>query len=261
MQIHLLAADWGDFIGIVAVVVAVLSWVVSQFSGEAVKKGPQRERERPAPPPEEEAEINLQTEIDEFVRQQRNEREGRSAPDRERTAPDRPQRGRPARRQSGEGKRGSSRRQGQRPPPLPNATAEPTIVELVEDAPRETVAEHVAHALGTTQLDNVSRPRSQFQQASDADFHGHMERVFNRDLGNLKTASGGTGGIFETAAAASVAAGVAATPTADPNNRSASAPQTTKKAAADIAVFLASRKNARDAIILSEIINRPEHRW
>ena len=43
--------------------------------------------------------------------------------------------------------------------------------------------------------------------------------------------------------------------------QSAYAPAIVRKQASNIALFLAGRKNIRDAIILNEILNRPEARW
>lgn len=249
-----LLADWGDFVGVVVVIISILSWVISQFSGEAVKKQQRKagENRPPKPQPDAEPEITLQTEIDDFVRQARERRERQTDDANRRTKPNRPpQRGKPARRQTA-GKRPPVRTGPSVDAPLP-PVSEPEI-ELVEEAPRESIAEHVAQALGGSTFGRAEQ-RDQFQQTADAEFQGHMDRVFSKDLGTLKTSSAG---IFETAAAASVAAGMAA---ADPNRPSTAAPQTAKKAAHDIALFLANRNNIRDAVILSEILDRPEHRW
>ncbi len=88
-----------------------------------------------------------------------------------------------------------------------------------------------------------------------------MQRVFDRDVGKLKE---GPLGMFEAAGAAAAAASAAALTSATASAagaETATAPVATRKAASNIALFLAGRKNIRDAIILTEILNRPEHRW
>jgi hypothetical protein len=70
----------------------------------------------------------------------------------------------------------------------------------------------------------------------------------------------GAQGIFEAAGAAAASAVAAATPVAGADAAS-TAPTAARKAASDIAVFLAGRKNIRDAVILTEILQRPESRW
>ena len=71
---------------------------------------------------------------------------------------------------------------------------------------RETVAQHVAETLDNSKFVRRATQLSQVQRESDSEFQQHMQRVFQRELGTLKTESAG---IFEAAAA--TAAGVSAT--------------------------------------------------
>jgi hypothetical protein len=85
--------------------------------------------------------------------------------------------------------------------------------------------------------------------------------VFANDLSGLKPVPLG---MFEAAGAsareATATANAAATVSAG-GAQSAYAPAIVRKQANDIALFLAGRKNIRDAIILNEILSRPEARW
>jgi hypothetical protein len=99
------------------------------------------------------------------------------------------------------------------------------------------------------------------QEETDAEFQKHMQRVFAHDVSTLKPA---TLGVFESAGAAAraeSASAAAAEKKSAGDSQSAYAPTTARKQASDIALFLAGRKNIRDAIILNEILSRPESRW
>jgi hypothetical protein len=123
------------------------------------------------------------------------------------------------------------------------------------------VAQHVADTLDSSKFAKRATQLSQVEQSTDKEFREHMQRVFQHDLGTLKKAPTG---IFEAAGAAASAesAAVSAKATAAAAGaQSGTAPVATHKRTSDIALFLAGRKNIRDAIILSEILQRPEHRW
>jgi hypothetical protein len=143
----------------------------------------------------------------------------------------------------------------------------PVIVEAAraksepQPSARESVAQHVAETLDSSKFMKRATQLSQVQEATDADFRQHMQRVFQLDLGSLKKEPTG---IFEAAGAAAKAASaaVAAKATAAAAGaESGTAPVATQQRTSDIALFLAGRKNIRDAIILSEILQRPEQRW
>jgi hypothetical protein len=163
---------------------------------------------------------------------------------------------RPQRRvQPVQGKRVARRDETRQPPPV----RPPVVVEVVEaPAVRESVAEHVAQAMDSEKFSRRATQLSQVQKASDDEFQQHMQRVFQHGLGNLNPQPAG---IFEAAAkaaAASASADAVKTAAAAAGSQSAAAPTATKKGATDIALFLAGRRNVRDAVILSEILKRPQ---
>jgi hypothetical protein len=280
----LAAGGWNDFLRLVPFVIAFLVWVIGRFASQVPQKPPQRgvAAPRPNPPqPPKPAGDPLQTEINEFLRQAQAAREGRAAP--------KPDQARPAAAQSGDMMTPSSGRPGdvkrQRPSRRPPGAqprrdsgreetrttarplARPVVVEVARARPepkppaRESVAQHVAETLDSSKFSKRATQLSQVQESTDADFRQHMQRVFQHDLGTLpKEASG----IFEAAGAAANAATAALAAKASAaaaGAESGTAPVATYKHRSDIALFLAGRKNMRDAIILTEILQRPEHRW
>lgn len=269
MTAFLFAAGWNDFLKILPIVVVILVWVINQFSGKF--QAPQLPQKRvppmnpPAAPPRAQQGVPpgqqpLQAEIEEFLRQAQALREGRPVPPRNQ----------PARAAAGQegASAGASRRprQSQRRPQdgtgrrEPPRTAPPEPAAPVAEPPRESVAQYVAEHIDSSKFAQRASSLSNIQKETD-EFQQHMSRVFDRGIGKLDK---GPLGMFEAAgqnaAAASAAAATSAT-TAAGGAESATAPIATFKVASNIALFLAGRKNIRDAIILTEILQRPEHRW
>jgi hypothetical protein len=237
-------------------VIAILAWVINHFAGQAAKP-PQRggAPAKPAVPPKPKPAIDpLQSEIDEFLRQAQALREGKTATQRGPSSANRPAEAPLAARGDGSTRQPPPRRQPPRPPkrvprreePKPvSAPSAPLVVEVVEaHARRESVAQHVAQSIDSSKFAERATQLSQMQRESDAEFQQHMQRVFQHDVGTLQSTATEAIGAGEVAAAAPVA-------------RSSSA----NKPAADIALLLAGRKNIRDAIVLSEILQRPAQRW
>ncbi len=279
MNCSLLAVGWEELFRLLPIIVAVLVWVISHFAGQAPKKPPQRSKPATlpnAPKQAKPASESLQAEIEEFLKQAKAVREGKSAS--EKTAPSKattqlpgdapPKPLRPiefppqktARRSPPTLPKRGPRREETRP--VSRSLIPPAAPEPAQNQPvRETVAQHVAETLDNSKFARRATQLSQVQRESDSEFQQHMQRVFQRELGTLKTESAG---IFEAAAA--TAAGVSATALAKATasaagSQTATAPTVVRKGASDIALFLAGRKNMRDAIILSEIMKRPEDRW
>jgi hypothetical protein len=279
----LIAAGWPDFLRLLPFVIAFLVWVIGRFAGQLPQKPPQRGAippKRPPPQPPKKAGDPLQTEIDEFLRQAQAAREGRpaqksgqpspiAAQARETATPSsgRPgdaQRKRLPRRtlasQSEIGSRREESRSISRPPLRPVATEE-SRAKLEPLAPRESVAQHVAESLDSSKFSKRATQLGQVQESTDSEFRQHMQRVFQHELGSLKKEATG---IFEAAGAAASAASAdvsAKATAAAAGAQSGTAPVATHKRTSDIALFLAGSKNIRDAVILSEILQRPEHRW
>lgn len=254
----LAAIDFVVLVEVAIFLVAALAWLINTF---AKKVPPPPQRRRPpiddlAPAGEQQAKDPLQAEIDEFLRKAQAQREGQP----EEPAQQRPQPiGDSSRRPRSKRRSGSTirRESPQRPPPLPQAT--PVVVEVAPaDRPRESLAEQMAHRTETGVFDQRTRPLSQMQQASDNEFQQHMNKVFDHQVGSLKPTALG---MFEAAGAAAASAATDAANVVAAGAQTSTAPVTIHKGASDIALFLAGKKNIRDAIILSEILQRPEGRW
>jgi hypothetical protein len=258
MLAPLFAADWEAFVKIAVFLVVGLYYVISALAKKVQPQPPLRPRPIAGQPEAEAPHAGdpLQAEIDDFLRKAQSQREGRQEgferP--QQPVPEAPRRPRSKRRATG----GSIRRQSpQRPPQLPTAT--PVLVEVVEaDRPRESLAQQLAHRAETSVFDQRARPLSQMQQASDTEFQQHMQKVFDHQLGSLKPTALG---MFEAAGAAAATAATDAATLVAAGDQTSTAPVTIHKGASDIALFLAGKKNIRDAIILSEVLNRPESRW
>ncbi|HEY2761488.1 MAG TPA: hypothetical protein VGI75_12115 [Pirellulales bacterium] len=267
----LFAVNWEDLIRLSPFIIALLVWIINRFAGAVPPKPPVRKPMvgNPAQPPVARAMNDpLQSEIDEFLKQAKSLREGKSATSSagKRNAAKQgefavPTAGSPSQRSRqrnpflGPGKRMTRREQAR-----PVARTAPIPPPVDSTPARESVAEHVAQALDRNKFDRRDAPLTQSQQDSDKEFRQHMERVFQRDLVTLKPVAG----IFE-AAAASAAAATADTDAkavvAAAGSTTATAPNTIRQSSSDIALFLAGRKNIRDAVILSEILQRPVQRW
>jgi hypothetical protein len=274
MPSPLLAAGWAEFLRLLPFVIAFLVWVIGRVATQLPQKPPQRGGAPPRPlPPQASKKVgdSLQGEINEFLRQAQAAREGRGAkpgqaPAAQSQGSITPFSGRP----SDAGQKRVSRRPGQpdRDPRFQEKRqAQPPVIAKAsgpqsEPVPlRESLAQHVAETMDSSKFTRRATQLSQVQESTDSDFRRHMDRVFQHDLGNLKKE---TGGIFEVAGAAAHAvtdAAAAKLTAAAAGAQSGTAPVATTKRTSDIALFLAGRKNIRDAIILNEILQRPEHRW
>jgi hypothetical protein len=214
------------------------------------------------PPPQAEQKVggSLQGEINEFLRQAQAAREGRGAkpgqvPTAQSPSPINPSSGRPG---DARQKR-TARRQADRPsrPTVPPAVTQPVRLEEPRKQ-RESLAQHVADTLDSSKFARRATRLSQVQESSDSDFREHMQRIFQHGVGTLKddpasgaaketTASTKISGLQATTAAAAIA----------PVARQSS----DHKVAAGIAAMLTGKKAIRDAVILTEILQRPEQRW
>jgi hypothetical protein len=271
----LFAFDWEVLFGVVFFVISGLLWVINRFAVPAGKpKAPPQRRPaggavKPQPgAPAPRAADPLQAEIEEFLRQAQARREGKPAPQpprapvampERREPPPQPQRGneqrgRPPRRTTAnQPKRGASREET-RPVSRPVHVPLSSESHPVEPKHRSLVSDSIDGERFSERTASLSRMR----EHSDSEFQSHMSRVFDRDLGTLNT---GPLGMFEAAGATAKAAtltAAAADVASAGGNQSASAPNAIRRQTSDIALFLAGRKNIRDAIILNEILKRPE---
>ena len=223
-----LIAGFEDVIGILIFIVIGLLSVVGQIMNKA-KEGRQNAgpppRPRPQPPRPQQA-------------QQRPQQPGSLVDEIDQFV-------RQAAQRRGEGsQRPAPQRQGDRPqlvprrPVTPQPLVEAVPVELLEPMADETtsVAEHVRTHVASRNVGGLGSREleSQVDQA-DENMQEHVQGVFDHQLGQLRSMPG------ETA-----------------RESGASIPPT---AAAGMAAMLADSAGIRQAIVLSEILQRPEHRW
>jgi hypothetical protein len=255
----LFAADWETLFKVGGAIVVGLYYLISAFA-KKVEQKPQPRRMQPVNGPQKEAPKQadpLQAEIDEFLRKAQAQREGRRddfEPPKPQPSLEPPRRPRPKRRPvSSSSRRESPKRQ---PPQQP---VTPVLVEVVPpERTRESLAEQLAHRSEGSVFDQRARQLSHVQQASDNEFQQHMQKVFDHDVGKLGSPALG---LFEAAGAAAAAAATEAASATAGSAQSSAAPATVRKRTSDIALFLAGKKNIRDAVILTEILRRPEERW
>jgi hypothetical protein len=276
MQLLLAAPGWVDFARVLPFIIAFLVWVIGRFASQVPNKPPQRgpmpgkpviRPQKPGPPGD-----SLQSEIDDFLRQAQAAREGRttgkagqaspstaqSEAGKKSGRPDETQRKKqqPRRTVTRQTDRGV-RRDESRPlsqTSLSKSTTESSSQQ--ESQPRrESLAEHVAETLDSSKFARRATKLSNVQESLDAEFRQHMQRVFKHDLVDTAGTAAGSSTPSSGPAAnlAATATGVAVAPVVTLS--------ADRKVAADIAALLAGGKGIRDAVILTEILQRPEQRW
>jgi hypothetical protein len=138
----------------------------------------------------------------------------------------------------------------QRPAPggWPQRPAEtPVLLEPIETVPEPaSVAEHVRKQVPGQQFGGLTSDVGQRLARTGEVVQEHVHEVFDHQVGRLE----GTPGESAYAAQAEEAE--------TPEDRITALPQT---AAAGLAAMLAEPVSLRQAIVLTEILQRPEHRW
>lgn len=124
-------------------------------------------------------------------------------------------------------------------PPPEIQILEPEIIEA-QPARTEGVAAHVAHHLDTREYSERASHLGEQVGLADDNLDEHLRQVFDHNVSRL-------GGALEDT---SKAARQPAKPSAEQDS-----------GGFDIAALLANPQNIRNAIILSEILNRPDDRW
>lgn len=232
----LLALDVGMIIGIVIVIIAVLGQILSKL--KEVQQPPPQQQRRPQPPvrpPRAGGAAGgaapgkpnpLEDEIRQFLR---GAAERRAAPGAERPKPIGPPR--------------------QQRPPQPAPVAErPPLSPLRPEEPEVVVAEvsSLSEPLGREEFAELpSAIKSKVAQADDK-MESHLHEVFDHKLGTLDKGSAMTGGLAQSK------------PPGEPEPAGAPLPTT---AAAGLAAMFATVENIRTAVLVNEILQRPEHRW
>jgi len=133
-----------------------------------------------------------------------------------------------------------------RPPPL--RPAPPLEAELVGGAPkRESIADHVRESFGQRAFGQVgSQGLGKEVASADSKVQSRLRGVFDHQLGQLASEAGETS---RPAAAVQPSA---------PADRIGDAPATS---AAGLAAMLTNPRTLRQAVLMGEILHRPEERW
>ena len=134
-----------------------------------------------------------------------------------------------------------------RPPPL-RPSSPPLAAELVDEgAKRESVAEHVRESFGRRAFGQVgSQDLGKEVAAADSKVQSRLRGVFDHQLGQLAGVAGETS---QPAAAVQ--------PTA-PADRVGAAPATS---VGGLVAMLTNPRTIRQAVLIGEILHRPEERW
>ena len=132
-------------------------------------------------------------------------------------------------------KQAARRRNRGAPPPVKNPQADVVAAELViDDVSGDDVAAHVAQHLDSSGFEKRAAGLGDVVEQADEKVEAHLQEVFDHSLGQLS-----------------------ADETKTPTDAKASAPS----AQSDLLALLKSPQSLRNAVILGEIFNRPEHRW
>lgn len=225
--------DWLQLLVPLAFFLYAIIQLLSAKAGPQARKPPQRKPEqaerplRPAPqaplPGSPQAQLNA--EIEQFLRRA-GERRERSRPP-SASPPKPPQAPRPAAPVGAERRPRSEKRPGAPPPPEPRRREISTVAAEVEQyMGQRGFAQRTEHL-----ADDIVK--------ADAQMEEHLKQAFSRKVGTLDDASPAAAGPVTDVAPAIQAA----------------------SPAESFAGMLANPQNVRQAIILTEILARPEHRW
>jgi len=248
----LLAVDFGDVIGIVIFLVMAGASLASQFGGQKKPAGrPPRQPPRGNQPAAAPRPANVDQEIEQFLREAQNRGKPPRAPQRQ-PAQQQPIQQQPAQQQLPTRKRpGRPQRPappgGQRGPAdqRPRRQAPPVQAEVVDAGTfRGSVSEHVAQHLNSHPLsEHTARLGADLAQA-DERMEGHLHTVFDHTVGGLARQETSESHVDEgTDAGYWQERKQAVTP------------------AMMLREMLADPANVRQAIILAEVLRRPEDRW
>lgn len=217
-----LAAGFGDVVAIIVLLITVFLWILNQAAAKAVEANKRQPRQPPPAPP----------------RQRPAAPSQRMPPQRGAPVPegDRPQ---PSADPVEAFLRRAVEQRGARPAAAPRTEPEPVLARpMVPDSgatPPTSVADHVQRFLDSREFDErADRLGDDVEHAAD-DIIEHLRAVFDRPLGTL--------GDMDSGSAAAAAEPVS---------------QATTELAADIVELLRNPTNVRNAIVMQEILRRPE---
>lgn len=146
------------------------------------------------------------------------------------------------------------------PTPQPAYTqAQPVEVEVVYDEPQlgAGVSSHVAQAMDNREFTERARHLGERVGLADDDMDAHLHQKFDHQVGQLRSTTQSPPQAVQPSFddARRGVAGAAPAGAGDAANEAAGV------TGADIAQLFRTPRNIRNAIILSEILTRPEHRW
>lgn len=236
------AIDPGLIKGIVVLVIVIVSLLRALANKVAEAQREAARRARPPKPVAPKSNDPLADEITDFLKRAAQTQRPKAAPPESKETP--------------------------RRPPLPASPSRPPLAEAMKPfrpsqpapipkpseprqapvkAKRESVAEHVRDQLGSRKFAQVgTQGLGKEVSATDDKNESRLRGVFGHQLSELSSVGGEAS---ET---------TAAVPPASAADRFASAPVTN---AAALAAFLANPATLRQAILVGEILHRPEERW
>lgn len=217
----------GDWVGLVIFLVVMLISVVGQVFNK-LKENVQRPPPRPLPPPDRDPGPPLgdplTTEIEDFLNRAKR-RPGQLRPQQ----PPPPPPPRP----------GNFR-------PVYGSADVPLEIEVIDEK-AESVAEHVRTHVGGSNFGQVgSRSLGSEVAKSDDRLAAHLHQVFDHQLGTLAGSPG-----MSTEIPAIV----------EPDNPSDRLVEEPPPIVANLVAMLASPVGVQQAVLLAEVLNRPEQRW
>jgi hypothetical protein len=223
------AAGWEEAIGVVVVIVFILISFLGQLLGKlregrrAQPKGPRGpQAQGPGRPGGRDA---LRDELDEFLRGAKARRPANQPQAARQPAP------RPA---------------APRPPERRRPTQDVVAVEVIEEPRDAGVADHVRRRMADEQLRQAHPAVGGGIARAERQADSRLHQLFDHGIGSLVGAAGESGGPVQPIEAGSLEYGIAPVPIT---------------VAAGLAAMLAHPGNLRQAIVLSEILQRPEQRW
>jgi len=233
----LLAALDGGAIGSLVAVIFIVISVLVQLAAKMreVQQGPVR----PGSPPPQPRRDPLTDEIEKFLKEAQRRRPGPVQPGAARPVP-----GRPARPQGPYHPQGSSPSQGPATPQGP-AAARPRD-EVVQAEVIDTVADHVRTHVPAAHFGHLGSELGREVKDVDARMEEHLHNVFDHRLGRL---------------AGSEASAVEPSAAAPGPTTTGPAQAVSQNIAANLVVMLSRPDGVRQAVLVSEILGRPEQRW
>jgi len=228
---YVLLADLGEFLSAVIPLLIAGGAVAIRFLMERAKaQGPPKGPPLPPVKPQRGGADRVRDEIEDFLRRVKQEKEG-----------NRPVQASPIEARPMQAPPKKKKQRTSKPPTPPPRRAEEVPVEaVVVSTRREGVAEHVSRHLSDAEFRRRANQPGSVDQADEA-MAEHVASTLDHRLGSLE--------------------GRAGTSSFAPSVRDRSGGQLGSQAPLDVVALLSSNDGLRAAMLLQEILPRPEHRW